>query len=412
MKIKIPHNTFILIGILVLLNLVFHPPLMPKRYNIKEGEIAMMDVIAPYDFFIYKTEEELQKKRNEISRRIPPIYNLDNSIPKQVNQMIKGLAGLIDSLVKTKSRDSLIYLVQREYPIPQSALEYLCKNNHNRILKKIVQGIDRIYYLKNGILDKKLETHRILTVVHGDKEIILSSEEVLTVAEAESILCANESKEFQYLVKNFIIPNIIFDESKTEQRIDELFSNVPRIKTKVLKGEIIIEKHKRVSREALDKLLALEKTFKGTGGWEFVKALLFQNLFYLLIILSLVYFDRLNRLNLFSGNNIYFIALLSGIYIIVGKVLYTMNLIYLLPISFFVILFAQYFNTSTAFIFTAIFALLFGIILNSMPVFLYLFGSGMAACFSSPSIKTRLSLYRLMIYIGVVNIFIILFIEV
>ena len=71
-------------------------------------------------------------------------------------------------------------------------------------------------------------------------------------------------------------PNITFNEEKTQERIDEVFANVPKTKGKVLKGEIIAEKHKRVNMEITEKILALESTYTSIGTWEVIKTLIFR----------------------------------------------------------------------------------------------------------------------------------------
>uniref|UniRef100_A0A7C4TAI8 HDIG domain-containing protein n=1 Tax=candidate division WOR-3 bacterium TaxID=2052148 RepID=A0A7C4TAI8_UNCW3 len=411
MKIKIQHRYLCLSGIIVLLNILFHPPLAPKRYKIKEGEIANLDIIAPYDFPIPKTENELLQERKEIAQRIPPVYNLDSEIPQKVSRMIIGINALIDSLRrKGLPSDSILFSVQREYPIPASSVEFLLKQDYNRLLKKIGRDIEGLY--RKGIIEKKEKPHKIITISSGEKEIIVSDDELFSITEAESILMKGQPKELQRLLGVLVIPNVLYDELKTQRRIDEVFANVPKTKGMVLRGEIIVEKHKRVTPEAIEKISALEKTYKISRGWEFLKLIFFQNLFYLSIFLFLIYFNTVHKLNLFQTRNLYYITTLMVIYLIILKIIYETNLVYLLPIAFFTILFSLYFNFYVAFVFTTVLSILSGLIFNSLGLMLYLFASGITALFSSQSLKTRFSLYRPMFYIAISNIVAIIFIEV
>jgi len=409
MKPRIPHRYLILIGIILLLNIIFPPPVVPQKYILSEGEIASFDIIAPYDFFIPKAEQELYQERDEIAKRIPPVFELDNRVFRTVTKKIEGLESLIDSLSRGKniSRDSLIYFVQKEYAVDKVVIQYLLKNSPTNIFERILRSLSDLYAA--GITDAKSSDFRIITIVSGDKEMVESIDRLYSVPEAESLVGSKERAEYKRLVAFLLEPNVIFSKEKTEERIEEVFANVPKTKGEVLKGEIIIEKHKRVTKEAMEILSALESTYISIGTWEIIKTLFLRNFLYFAIIFFLYNIGRVTKSDLFGDKHIYFIALLSAIYLILGKIVYVTDTIYLLPISFFIFLFALYFDFYSALIFTIIFASLFGIPLNSMPIFIYLFVSGVVAAFSTQTINTRLSLYRPMIYIAAANVAAILF---
>ncbi len=409
MRLKIQHKYLILIGIILLLNIIFPPPTVPSKYTLTEGEIATFDAIAPYDFFIPKSEQELYEEREEIAKRIPPVYELDNTVHKMVFKEINNLENLVDSLGRIKhiTEDSLIYLIQREYAIDKDVIKYLLKNNKKRTFEKISKNLGDLYGA--GIVDSKLPGFRIITIVSGDKEMVESVDRLYSTAEVESILGLRQKSEHRRLVAFLVRPNVLFDREKTDEKIEEVFANVPKTKGKILKGEIVVEKHKRVTKEAMEKIRALEATYISIGTWEIIKTLFFRNLLYFSIIFFLFSLGRLERSDLFNNKNIIFIALLSAVYLIIGKIAYVTDTIYLLPIAFFIFFFALYFDLYFAVIFTIIFASLFGVTLNSLPIFIFLFVSGMVAAFSTQTINTRLSLYRPMIYIALANIGAILF---
>ncbi|MCK4250636.1 HDIG domain-containing protein [candidate division WOR-3 bacterium] len=412
MKLKIPHKYLILTGIILLLNIIFPPPMVPSKYSISDGEIASSDVIAPYDFFIPKTEQELNEEKEEIAKRIPPVYESDNTILKMVGKKIEGLERLIDSLSKLKQigEDSLIFLVQKEYAVDKGIIKYLIKKTPKRILGEINNTLVDLYAI--GIVDSKLPGFRIITIIIGDKEMVESIDRLYSIAEAESILSLRQKPEYKRLVEFLLTPNLIYNKEKTGDRIEEVFANVPKTKGEILKGEIIVEKHKRVTEDAMTIMHALESTYISIGTWEIIKTIFFRNLLYFSLIFLLFNLSRVTKSDLFDDKNIYFITLLSAGYLIIGKIAYVTDTMYLLPISFFIFLFALYFNIYFAVIFTIIFSSLFGITLNSISIFTFLFVSGMVAVFSTQTINSRLSLYRPMIYIALANVAAILFADV
>jgi hypothetical protein len=166
-----------------------------------------------------------------------------------------------------------------------------------------------------------------------------------------------------------------------------------------------------VDQGVILKLKALERTYITFGGWDIFKTLLLRNLFFLTVIFLIVNFNRVTRLNLYQAKNLYFVSLLLAIYLIMGKVAFETGIMYLLPISLFIFLFALYFNFHVALFFSFVFAALFGVTYGSLPMFVYLLTSGIVASFSSQSLRTRLSLYRPLLYIALTNILAILFIN-
>jgi hypothetical protein len=383
-----------------------------KKYNLREGEIASFDVIAPYDFSIPKTDEERAEEREEIARRVLPVFDFNNAIVKNVSKRINDLERMIDSALTSKrvQRDSVLQAIGREYGLGSNTVAYLLKNKHKQILQKLKTQLSDLY--ASGIVESKPTEFRIITIVSGDKEMVESIDQVYSIAEAESIMSSGQRREYTQLAQTFIEPNVEFNREKTEARIEEVFANVPKTKGKVLKGEIIVEKHKRVTSAEMEKITALQQTYVSIGTWEIIKTIIFRNLLYLSIIFLLLRFDKITKAHIFELKNLYFIALLSGIYLIFGRITYLTDTIYLLPIAFFIFLFALYFNFYTALIFTIVFASILGITLNSLSIFTYLSVSGFVAAFSIQTINSRLSLYRPLLYITVANIAAIFFIDV
>ncbi|KPJ73850.1 hypothetical protein AMJ52_02865 [candidate division TA06 bacterium DG_78] len=410
MKLKIQHKVLILIGILLLLNIIFLPPLAPVKFNVNEGEISSANIIAPYDFYIPKTEQELFEERGEIARRIPPVFELDNSVSKTVNKKIATLEYLIDSLKKLKIKDdSLVGLVQKEYALTNGIIKYLLRGNYRETLQKVSTKLNDLY--ARGIVENKSPEFRIITIVSGNKEMVESIDQLYSLTEAENVATLDERQEYRNLIKFFLQPNVTFSEKKTELRIDEVFANVPKTKGQVLKGELIVEKHKRVTAEAMVKIFALEKTYISIGAWEVLRTILFRNVLFLSMILLLYHFDKITKSHMFEQKALYLIALLSTIYLVIGKITYETNTIYLLPIAFFIFICALYFNLYTSIIFTIVFAAVFSFTLNSIPIFIYLFISGIVAAFSIQTIDSRLSLYRPLLYVAIANLITILFID-
>jgi len=411
MKQKIQPRLLIFVGLILLLNFIFPPPAVPQKYDMNIGEVAEYNIIAPYDFFIPKTEQTLMQEREEIARRVPPVFDMDNNVPLEVSAKIDGLERVIDSTRRTGlNRDSIIHLVQKQYALNRGVIEYLLRNNYQRIFERLRNRLAEAY--AKGIIDQKDTDYRIIAILSGIQETVESTDQLFSVDEAENVVSLGQRAEYRSLVQFFVRPNITFNKERTDGRIDEVFANVPKTKGKILRGEIIAEKHKRVDAETVEKILALESTYTSIGTWEIVKTLLFRNILYLAIFFLLFKFNQTTQLNIFTGKKIYFIALLSAAFLIIGKITYATGVFYLTPIAFFIFLFALYFNFHVGILFTFIFAAVFGVVLNSAGIFTFLFVSGLVAAFSSQTINSRLAFYRPLAYLALANVGAILFIDI
>jgi len=410
MKSKIQPRLLVFVGTILLLNIIFPPPAVPQKYDITTGEIAPYDIIAPYDFYIPKTEQRLQEERDEIERRIPPVFELDNSVFRTISADITRLGLLIDSLRALGfGRDSMISSIQKQYALDGNVLRYLIRNPR-ATLERLRRGLSEVY--ASGIVNQKTGASRIIAIVSGSEETLESMDRLFTVEEATSVVSLSQPSEYRGLVSFFAAPNITFNAERTAERIDEVFANIPKTKGKILRGEIVAEKHKRVNSETMEKILALESTYTSIGAWEIVKTLLFRNILYLALLFLVFKFDRTTHAKLFELKNIYFVFLLSAAFLIIARFTYATDLIYLTPIAFFIFMFALYFNFHVAVLFSAVFATLFGVVQNSVGIFTFLFVSGLVASFSSQTIDSRLAFYRPLIYLSLANIGAILFIDI
>lgn len=410
MKPRIKPELLIFAGTILLLNIIFPPPSVPQRYDVSAGEVAPYDIIAPYDFFIPKNEQVLRDEREEIARRIPPVFRLDNRVLPEVLAMVDGLEALIDSMRRSGvDRDSIIHAVQRQYALGSNVISYIMRNNR-RIFDRLRKTLGDLSAM--GIIDLKIPDNRIVAIISGNKETLESTDRLFSIDEAVNIGALDQSGDYRSLLQFFLSPNIKLDTARTRERIDDVFANVPKTKGRVLKGELIAEKHKRIDSETIEKIVALENTYTSIGNWEIVKSLLFRNMLYLALIFLMIKFDRVTGTGLCHVKNLYFITLLSSAFLLIGKVTLATDLLYLTPVAFFVLMFALYFNFHVAMLFAFMFAAIFGLIEKSAGIFTFLFVSGLVAAFSSQTINSRLAFYRPLAYMSMANVGAILFIDI
>ena len=199
MNRKIHHRLLNFVGALVLLNIVFAPPINRRKYDLKVGEIATYDVIAPYTYAISKSPEELAAERAEIATRIPPIFESTPGIAKALDKRIGALETFIDSSLLRDRRDTILAMLQRDFGLPRELGVYLLRSDYKTILGRIDRGIQDLY--ARGIADTKPANFRIIAIQTGDKEIVETIDRLYTMADAESVLIYNATDRYRDLVR-------------------------------------------------------------------------------------------------------------------------------------------------------------------------------------------------------------------
>ncbi len=409
MKTKIEAKYLVLGGLILLYNLLFLPPLFNPRYQINEGEVATFQLIAPYDFDVPRSEQELNAELSKIIDRIPPVYDHDPDVTRNIERKSRAMQDMLADLAAQDDlgTDTVINQFRRHHELSERTISYLIGPRNKQTIEKITKDIIALY--STGVIDQKMPNKRVITIAAGSEETPIAADQVYSIDEAKKLLSSGHPDEYGEVVGYLLVPNLIYNDTKTRNRIDEVYSNVKKIKETILKGEIIAEKHKRVTGAVLERVRALEQTYTTSGIWEAIKVMLFRNLLLLASIFLLYKTAAVWNYQFITGKNLYFIAMIFAGYLSVGKIMEIADLIYLLPISFFVFLLTLYFDLFAAMIFTIVGAALIGVTLKSLPIFVYLFVSGSVAAFSTQSINSRLAFYRPMIYIGIANVVAILF---
>jgi len=282
----------------------------PEFAHLTEGSISQSKIIAPFDFEILKSSEELEAERKEAAESIlPVVINVDSVGDKYRREILvfsaethKMLAGLPESCF-AKSSDSLENIIIA----PSFEDSIVFKEGKDRIFNRfrfrLAEDTWR-FLLKLFILDRDTTTHKyfhyfeddlegILRDVYGQgivdvrkellnqfsgnvivqyegEEFVQSLDRLLTSSEAlekVSVLLPERLDVNAYpkgaisaaysILQSFIYPNIIYNSTETKQRRHTAIANVPLARGYIYKNELIIDSNIRVTLEHLSKLNSL-----------------------------------------------------------------------------------------------------------------------------------------------------------
>lgn len=229
-----------------------YPNNVKFKYEFHRGQAwPYEDLTAPFDFAIKKTNLELEKDRTLIMREFWPYYNLNSDL---AGAKIKDLEA---SLVAWWSDPSSNHL---------AGLSFETVQNESRML------LENIY--ATGILQLASEhssasENFVINVVKGNTISKRTRSGFYLPEQAEAVL---ESRfvnlkpslpiEVLPLLKAELVPNITYDESRTQTMLQEALNAVSPTRGLVSHGDVIVQKGNLVTEEVYEKLVSFKEKYE------------------------------------------------------------------------------------------------------------------------------------------------------
>ncbi|MFO7768258.1 MAG: HDIG domain-containing protein [bacterium] len=290
------------IGIALLL---FASALFPTRqafkYNLSEGDITSEAIVSPVTFSIQKSEEELERQREDARMSVPPVLELRPDIRSRQVGLLDSLFAILEGLRSSESSDSaavaafqqtapevsreaIIYLLGAEDPDRTVRVRRTTSNERVARLRTALRDVLNGYFNFGVVrsLPELREISRGTVTIHtgtGERRQTIDSlvgleqaREAVPEQLRERLPEADDRliKGGYEIARILLMPNLVLNEERTELRRDEAADNVALTKGTVLQGEEIIGAHKRVTPEVMEKVRSLERTLAETEfqrGW-------------------------------------------------------------------------------------------------------------------------------------------------
>ena len=293
------------------------------RANYTVGSIAENDIIAYKNitYFVDLLDENL---RNKIRKNTTPEYD---RLPEIEQQEVTALDKFFQD-VKTANlqtdEDISNYIKEKKYGL--SVEEF------KEILSK-----ESVAYIV-GLIDKLREIYD-----YGVTDI----KKIDEVIDKKNILLSELDKKF---LKNFIKPNLVINEKKTLEKIEENMRSLKDKEVKIYKGDVIVKKGEVIDEDAYEKLEKLnlvkgEDKLRKTVGLVFSFAIISTLFFYILkryckdIMESRAFYPTLITISIINAMYIFFqnefliyllpFAMIPIILTILGNKIYAMTFTFL-----------------------------------------------------------------------------------
>ena len=337
---------------------------------------------ASFDFPIYKNDIQVQKEQDSILADYQPYFQIDKEAEKNVLSKLR--------------------------------------EDYNKTLRHSLPGTDYVRYIErtlkalyeNGIIAgndlKRMEEDSIIAIRLVDKNVATSRfiDQLYTVKEAYEYLLNADTTHYkkkilqQCNLNDYITPNLVYDEEKSEAAQKDLLSNISWANGFVLNGQKIIDRGEIVDEQTYNILESLRKEWEKrsdsvqekrltlAGQILYVGIFLFCFMAYLELFRA-DYYERKGTLTLLFALIVFFPVLSS---IMVEQ---NLSSIYVVPFAMIPIIVRVFLDSRTAFMAHVTIILLCSITLRFPHEFILLqVVAGMVAIYSLRELSQRSQLLR------------------
>ncbi len=371
-------------SILVILTMVlivfFLPRTRGKLFHYDEGKPWMYgQLIAKFDFPIFKSEEALKRERDSIMQHFQPYFNLNIEVEgKKISQFRK----------------------KYEKGIPGLSSAYT---------DVIVKRLHELY--SNGIMSAQQfseqirDTNNMIHVITGKQAVSKPISKIYSTMGAyehifmDPLLEPKRTELQQCNLNEYIEPNLIYDKKRSQSEMADMLSLVPQASGMVLKGQRIIDRGDIVDAHTFRVLNSFEKAMeKMNESKDEETSTLFGQALYVLILIGLFtlylalfrkdYFDKPRAISLLYAMLVIFPILTS--FMMEHNILS----VYILPFAMAPIFVRVFMDSRTAFIAHATMVLVCAVAVKYQYEFIIVqLVAGLVAIFSLRELSKRSQIF-------------------
>lgn len=372
------------------------------KYEFQKGQPWQHDdLVAPFDFPIYKTDTELISERNAILSNFKPYFRYDSTI----------LASALNAL----QIDYNIFLkhntdIRNKEKI---SLDSLILQTEHQIKQLYLKGI----FKPEDYIDLRGKYYSDITIIVNNLAYDKSIDEVFTVARAQEVLESYFNKKSiekvgvvsrfikEISLNKYISPNLTYDGQTTQRVSKDMLANLSLTKGLVYSGERIISKGEVVNSDLYQILFSLKREFESrvsiTGNVWFL--ILGQTLLILIIFIVLFLFlHNFRKEILQQDSKIIFILLIITAMTVISSLLLKRNLvsIYVIPFAIVPIFIRTFYDARLALFIHLVTVFLVGFFAPNSFEFVFIhFIAGVVAIISLTKIYRRGKLFLAVAYI-------------
>ena len=337
---------------------------------------------ASFDFPIYKNDIQVQKEQDSILADYQPYFQIDKEAEKNVLSKLR--------------------------------------EDYNKTLRHSLPGTDYVRYIErtlkalyeDGIIAgndlKRMEEDSIIAIRLVDKNVATSRfiDQLYTVKEAYEYLLNADTTHYkkkilqQCNLNDYITPNLVYDEEKSEAAQKDLLSNISWANGFVLNGQKIIDRGEIINQQTYNILKSLQKEWSKRSETTTEKRLtLFGQILFVAILIGIFFtYLELFRKDYYSRKRcLYLLFSIIVIFPIISFIMveHAFLNVYIVPFAMIPIIIRIFLDSRTAFMAHITSILLCSIVLRTPHEFILLQTvAGMAGIYSLRELSQRSQLLR------------------
>ena len=314
----------------------FLPRTEGKMFHYDVGKPWMYgQLIAKFDFPVFKTDEALQAERDTVYNSFQPYYNRDQNIEhaeiqKFLNDFSNGMPGIPDSY-----KGLIVRKLQKIYNI--GVIDPREYNNLSKVPGKQIRVVD----------GKEAHTVSVDSTFStpGAYEQLFMDEKLGPMRSALQRCNLN----------NYIEPNLIYDKERSETERNDMLSLIPQADGMVMEGQRIIDRGDMVTSYTYRVLSSFEKAMeqRNASDEEIESTFIGQMVYVFVLVFLFTEYLVLFRKDYFSKpRNITMLYAMIVIYPILVSLMMEHSIlsVYILPFAMVPIFIRVFFDSRTAFI--------------------------------------------------------------
>ncbi len=327
---------FLLVVSSVTIIVWFLPRTEGPLFHYDEGKPWMYgQLIAKFDFPIFKTEETLNAERDSVSKSFQPYYYRNTNVEEQqiANFQQRFKEGLPD--------------------LPPTVKHLIVQRLHELYQAGIMNANDYSSYMK--------DTTAMIRVVNGKEAVSVPASKIYsTIAAYEHIfqddmLAMHRATLQRYNLNEFIEPNIIYDKERSETEKNDMLSLIPQASGMVLEGQRIIDRGDIVDHHTYLVLNSFEKAMeqRNSSDEEILSTIIGQAIYVFILVLLFTTYLVLFRKDYFQKpRSLAMLYTLLVVFPVIVSLMMQFNKfsVYLIPFAIAPIFVRVFMDSRTAFI--------------------------------------------------------------
>jgi len=265
-----------------------------SKYNFSLGQISDREIIAPFDFNIFKNSANLKADQDKAAANTHQIYRVSENLKFNAQKNLDFIFQHFN--ISQAKNDTLTIrnkLRQNGYELSLKSVQQLVElSSRQMIYEYLTVELSRIFNI--GIYPANLPASSI-KLSRNNETKRYKLDRLYSIDEAKTNLIShisgtNKKQLISELAEIVLIENIVIDKELTKQSKEEAKTKVSLITGKVKKNEMILDKNQKITQIELDKLESLKQNLQETQNEKsFIDALLSSLGAFMMLVLLLLF---------------------------------------------------------------------------------------------------------------------------